>query len=170
MLVDPGGLHRVGKPAISAGAALKIENSKLKALHALWNAQCTRATLPARTAFGFDALRAWLGHIALIEVLSEPRQFRVRLFGSTLVKLAGRDLTAQWLDKSVPDDRVGAVLEPYYACVKEKTAVAQLQRYEGFGAKPPVLEQLLLPCSSDQTSIDTIVVGAYLDGDTVWSS
>ena len=170
MLVDPGQLRRAGKPAISVGAALKIENSKLKALHALWNTQCTGAALPARTAFGFDALRAWLGHVALIEVASEPRKFRVRLFGSSLVKLAGRDLTAQWLDKSVPDDRVGVLLEPYYTCVKERTAVAQSQRYESFGDKPPVLEQLLLPCSSDQTTIDVIVAAAYLDGDTVWSA
>ena len=92
------------------GSPLVIAHPKLQALHAFWDQMRGERALPHRAGFPFNALRIWLGHIALLDVLREPIQFKFRLFGTRLVELAGKDYTGQTLDKCVPADRVhGAV-------------------------------------------------------------
>ncbi len=119
--------------------------------------------LPARGAFPFETLRIWLGHIALVDVLREPAQFKFRLFGTRLVELAGRDLTGQTFDKCIPADRLAAAVEPYLECLARCGPVVRAVRYAAPGGAPFMLEQLLLPCASDQGAIDVIVAATYLE-------
>ena len=166
MLADPLRLRRKGQPRITHGVSLLMEHPKLRSLHAYWDQQRAGRDFADRSAFGFGPLKIWLGNIALIEVSREPLQFRMRLFGTNLVELAGKNYTTKWLDKCVPPALVPDLLEPYYECIKQGRPVARAQCYEAGDGTTPLLEQLLLPCSSDQTSIDLIVGAAYLERET----
>jgi hypothetical protein len=162
MLTDPIGFRRVGGASIE-GSPLVIGHPKLQALHAFWDQMRGERALPTRDAFPFEALRIWLGHIAIVEVLREPAQFRFRLFGTRLVELAGKDLTGQTFDKCVPPDRFAAAVDPYNECLARCGPVVRAVRYAAPGGAPFMLEQLLLPCASDQGAIDVIVAATYLE-------
>ena len=162
MLVDPIGFRRLGAASID-GSPLVIVHPKLQALHGLWELLRGERPLPPRAGFAFDALKTWLGHIAIVEILREPTRFRVRLFGTDLVELAGRDYTGQTLDKCVPSEQVATVLDWYHECLARCTPIARAARYAAPSGDRFILEQLLLPCSSDQEAVDVIVGAAYLE-------
>jgi hypothetical protein len=162
VLVDPVGLHRVQAISV-AGPSLVVTHPKLQALHGYWRTECRANGLPARTSFGSEGMRLWLGHVALIDVLREPVQFRVRLYGTQLANLNGADLSGKALDGCFARNKVAAALDPYYACMKYSAPVAFAHRYETNEQVPLVLEQILLPCAADGVNIDLIVGAAYLE-------
>jgi hypothetical protein len=162
MLADPIGFRRLGSASMK-GLPLIIAHPKLQALHALWGQLRGESMVPARSGFAFDVLKIWLGHVALVEVLREPTQFRVRLFGTRLVEWAGKDCTGRTLDDCVRADQVTDLLDPYHECLARCAPVVRAARYASPGGALFTLEQLLLLCSSDGDVVDVIVAAAYFD-------
>ena len=144
---------------------LAIKHPRLKTLHTFWDLTRGSRRYPARADFAFKDLRQWLGHIALIEVAQKPLRFRIRLLGTHLVEYAGRDHTGQWLDECVAPEQVDDALEPFIACVKAGAPVFRISRYVNPRASKSVLERLLLPCSSDQKTIDIVLGCTYVESD-----
>jgi len=52
--------------------------------------------LPARRHFDPVDVPKLLSNIGLIEVHENPRQFRIRLYGTALVSVMGEDYTGRW--------------------------------------------------------------------------
>lgn len=144
---------------------LAIKHPRLKTLHTFWDLTRGSRRYPARADFAFKDLRQWLGHIALLDVFRKPLRFRVRLLGTHLVDYAGADYTGRWLDECVAPEAVAEMLEPFIACIESGAPVFRHSRYINPRATKSVLERLLLPCSSDQKTIDIILGGTYVESE-----
>ena len=165
MLANPVGMRRLGPVSIS-GSSLVVSNPRLQALHSYWRAACGPHAVAAKEAFDFKNLRMWLGHIALIEVERDPIQFRFRLYGTYLAELAGADHTGKFLDQCFPRASVGPMLDPYYECVDSASPAAFAERYRLPNGERAIMEQLLLPCSSDRKQVDVVVGALYLEAES----
>ena len=145
---------------------LAIKHPRLKTLRTFWDLTRGSRRYPARADFAFKDLRQWLGHVALLDVVQRPLRFRVRLLGTRLVEFAGRDYTGEWLDECFAPDQVDDALEPYIACIKTGSPVFRISRDGSPRATKSALERLLLPCSSDQKTIDIVLAGTYVESET----
>jgi hypothetical protein len=142
---------------------LTITHPRLKTLHTFWDLTRGSRRFPARADFAFKDLRQWLGHIALVDVVHKPPRFRIRLLGTRLVEYAGQDHTGQWIDECVTPENVDGALEPFRSCVELAAPVVRHTRYVNPRAIRSTLERLLLPCSSDQQTIDIIMGCTYIE-------
>jgi hypothetical protein len=103
----------------------RIADPLLQKLYEYWETTRDGRSMPSRDDLDPVDMRFILGHVALIDVLRHPLQFRVRLQGTELVRWTGSDLTGQMLDElRYPETRavahrcLTAVVEsgfPYYA-------------------------------------------------------
>ena len=144
---------------------LAITHPRLKTLLTFWDLTRGGRPYPARADFAFKDLRQWLGHIALVDVVHKPQRFRIRLLGIRLVEYAGHDHTGQWIDECVESENIARALEPFRACVELAAPVVRHTRYVNPRAIRSTLERLLLPCSSDQQTIDIIMGCTYIEVD-----
>jgi hypothetical protein len=144
---------------------LAIKHPRLKTLHTFWDLKRGSRRYPARADFAFKDLHQWLGHLALVDVVQRPLRFRIRLLGTRLVEYAGKDHTGQWLDECVAPEHVAETLEPFLHCVEHGTPVVRHSRYVNPRAVRSTLERLLLPCSSDQQTIDVILGSTYVESE-----
>ncbi len=138
-----------------------VTTPKLLALAKFWCELSEYGRLPARSEFTPQNLRAWLGHIALVNVSEAPRRFRVRLMGEKLVSYAERDFTGLWLDECLPVEAQDGVLRPLRACCDAREPVYDNLAYIIPGLNRCYLHRLYLPCAEDGENIDTVMVGAY---------
>jgi hypothetical protein len=162
MLANPVGMQRLGAARPSNKSL--VEHPRLQALHGYWLGERGTHLVPAKEAFDFKNLKAWLGHVALIDVAHDPIRFRFRLYGTYLAELAGADLTGKSLDH-VALDRIDSALDPYLKCVTSMSPVAFSDRYRASNGAIGVVEQLLLPCSSDDEVVDIVVGALYLEAE-----
>jgi hypothetical protein len=138
------------------------ENPKLVSLLALWNRIRGDREFPARHDMGIEAFQPWFGHIAIIRLLDKPPpRLLVTLSGIELVKIFGADFTGKCLEDVVPRSAVAAVAEPYARCVAVRRPVHSRLRPGILRGNFHHLDRLLLPCSDDGKTIDTIIVGIY---------
>ncbi len=154
------GMQRLG-PVPGSGTPFAVSHARLQALHDYWREQRGEGNVAPKESFDFKALRAWLGHIALIDVERDPIRFRYRLYGTYLVRLAGADHTGKALDQCLHPDSVGCRPDCYLDCVRSASPVAHAERYKLANGNVAVVEQLLLPCSSNRTEVDVVVSALY---------
>lgn len=64
----------------------------------LWHRKRGARTMPARADFCPTEMKDLLPDMALFDVESAPRRYRVRLFGTGLALRSGLDLTGRYLD------------------------------------------------------------------------
>jgi hypothetical protein len=138
----------------------RIFDPRLRQLLAYWNKERGERPLPARTDIDPVELKFLLGYIMLLDVLPEPRQFRVRLQGTELQWWLGCDLTGKALDQ-LPSAELVAVAHDCLASTVETRAPFHKMGDELIGDMPRRFEALLLPLASDGVVID-IVLAAVL--------
>ncbi len=71
MLANFMGMRRLG-PVPVDGKSLALSHPRLQALQTYWREQCGEAAFAPKDAFDFNNLRAWLGHVALVDVERDP--------------------------------------------------------------------------------------------------
>jgi hypothetical protein len=86
---------------------------------ALWQRLKSGDQLPKRSDIRPEALAPWLGNIALVEVFSDPRRFRLRLVGTRIADVAGRDSTGKWFDELYSGADLVNLNEVYSASVDD---------------------------------------------------
>jgi hypothetical protein len=92
-------------PGPDPGAMLLPE---LGALYRFWRDAKGDRLIPSRREFGPEALRPWLGHLSVYELLPGGDDFRIRLEGTKIVALTGEDWTGRLV--SEVDARFGSDL------------------------------------------------------------
>jgi hypothetical protein len=149
---------------IEGSSQLRIEHPSLQSLYKLWDARRGIRRFPTRRDFLPEAdLHPWMGHLGIVEVEYCPQRFRVRLAGTEVAQYDGADFTGHYLDEIVPPNGRAEILSPYHACLRD-----QAPQYSSFvpplpGATYRKLHRLLLPCSSNGSEIDQIIVGIYAE-------
>ena len=146
-------------------AAVELERA-IAALRALWIQLRGEARVPLRSAFSPELLKPWLPNIVIVEAVgTPPPRFRVRLAGTAVVRLAGRDFTDKFLDDLIPPEQYEVTVAPYVraiaAGVPMEDDILNHQFIAPDGISLPV-RRLVMPCSSDGAHIDRFVVGLFL--------
>ncbi len=91
----------------------------LRAFHWWLAAEEARQGRPlARGDLALDKVYAWAPNLKIVEHDNDTRGFRVRLFGTELVEIYGRDLTGQVLDDVLPARSKDVLLEGYRQAVE----------------------------------------------------
>ncbi len=129
----------------------------LGALLDFWNRKRAGRRMPARDDFDVFELRAWLGHLHLVEVIDGGRDFLHRIYGTDLAVMFGIDLTGKGLD-AIPEVARDSVRRAYAAaCASREPVVVE---------DDPILqsnvqrvEDLILPLSTNGRVVDRLLIG-----------
>lgn len=139
---------------------------EFEAIQGRWRELCRDGHLPARADFPPESLTPWMGHIQIVERVSEGDmvRHRVRLAGTRIVYYEGRDNTGLFLDDVVPRDQRDEILEPYRRCAETRTPIYSAFYSCSEGAISSQLERLILPLAADGKTIDQFLVAIYRAG------
>jgi hypothetical protein len=140
----------------SADVSSEIRDERLLRFYLYWLEHKGARRCPSRRdidPLDFDYL---LGNVMLVDVLSDPLRFRVRLHGSNMVMRAGYDLTGKLVDDlPIPEYRK-YVIERCKGMVRTGTPLV-VQHDRVLGGQPQRYEALWLPFSSDGTQVTMLL-------------
>jgi hypothetical protein len=112
-----------------------------------------------------DALALPLGllpNILLVDVLSDPPDFRYRLIGTEITRFVGRDSTGRLLSEIPYPENVGERITKIYSAVAHAGEVLYVEDPADWASKDFVqMATLLLPATSDGRQID-LIFGAVM--------
>jgi hypothetical protein len=136
---------------------------EFEAIQGRWRELCHNGRLPARADFPPESLTPWMGHIQIVERVSEgdTSRYRVRLVGTRIVYYEGRDNTGLFLDDVIPMDQRDEILAPYARCAETREPVYSAFYSCSEAAISSQLERLILPLAADGATIDQFLVAVY---------
>jgi hypothetical protein len=133
---------------------------RLHALAAYWNDQSHDGSLPDQTAINPQAMRSWLGHLLLVDVIAGGEEFVYRVYGSGVADTFGRDMTGH-SPQQFPAHHVDIIQGPYRDAVADRaprfTAHILSIRERKFAA----WERVILPIANLRGAVDQLLVGIY---------
>jgi len=132
---------------------------EMNEIHAYWLAKRGQRRMPSRQDIDAVEIPRLLPNLMLIDVFHDPLRFRYRLIGTRVVDATGEDRTGRCFDSV---DFIAAnpiVREQYAACVASGEPVHSLEPfYRRDSGTAYDVERLLLPLSSDDATVDVILV------------
>jgi hypothetical protein len=133
---------------------------RLRALAAYWRDQSSDGSLPGQTAIDPQAMRAWLGHLLLVDVIAGGEEFVYRVYGSGVADTFGRDMTGH-SPREFPAHHVDIIQGPYRDAVAGRvprfTAHILSIRERKFAA----WERVILPIANLSGTVDQLLIGIY---------
>jgi hypothetical protein len=141
-----------------AGAA-DIPDPRLRGLFEHWDARRGERAMPARRDIDVIELAPWLGHLMLIDVLDAGREFRYRVYGSTLAEYYGHDFTGRTTEAVRPEARE-LVRREYRDVIAGRRPLLVL-RDRKIRYRTMRVAKLALPLSTDGIALDMLLVGSY---------
>ena len=135
----------------------------IKRLYLYWQGKCGARSMPARADIDPLEMRSMLGYLMLLDVLPVPQRFRVRLQGTELMWWIGRELTGLTLD-ALPASELVAFAG---RCLADVVASGAPYHWIGRHVLDDVMrryEALILPLSSDGSTVDMLLVGVRCRG------
>jgi hypothetical protein len=139
---------------------------EFEAIQGRWRELCRGGHLPGRADFPPESLTPWMGHIQIVERVSEGGRVRhrVRLAGTRIVYYEGRDNTGLFLDDVIPAEQRDEILEPYHRCAETRAPVYSAFYNCSEAAISSQLERLILPLAADGKTVDQFLVAIYRSG------
>jgi hypothetical protein len=139
---------------------------EFEAIQSRWRELCHDGQLPTRADFPPESLTPWMGHIQIVERVSDGDRLRhrVRLVGTRIVYYEGRDNTGLFLDDIVPIEQRDEILEPYRRCAETRAPVYGAFYSCSEAAVSSQLERLILPLAADGKTVDQFLVAIYRAG------
>ena len=144
---------------VSVDWAIDLFDHRLRQIHSHWTRLHRGTALPLRRDFRPSELRAVLPYVFLVEVLSEPRDFRLRHAGTHFEEFAQQKLSGKRVVEAFPPDFGASVLKLWGEAVESRRplhAIGQLWvpdrdyvRWEG----------LILPLAADDGTIEQLLGG-----------
>ncbi|MCK5268758.1 MAG: PAS domain-containing protein [Spirochaetes bacterium] len=83
--------------------------------------KCSEAVLPTRSQINPNEIKHILPHIAMMDVIDDGKDFRVRLIGSEVQRYLGRDCTGELLSEGQDFER--KFLTPWFQVLLKEKAV-----------------------------------------------
>lgn len=155
----PGQLLPAG--GMADGWDMPITHPGLARLYQQW-CDWAKGGLPRRDEITPEALRPWLGHLALTEIERNPLRIRYRLVGTLLTELAGCELTGRYVDELYSRKVRREVIEAYRGVTTQRQAHYRHVRF-WLVLKTIGYHRLILPFSSDGQHVDTCLLALYPD-------
>ena len=126
-------------------------------LYAYWQESRGAKRFPARTDIDPVDFSFALGRVSLVDVLATPRRFRFRLVSTVLTEHLGYEMTGKFLDQ-IPESEMRAYLERLYAVALERRNPLYARDEIVLDGRRWKHEALVLPLSSDDRSIDMLMI------------
>ncbi len=163
------GLLLPAAPALDAEAiAATIGHPGLARLYQLWLAWAVEAGavasggVPDRSEIRPEALRPWLGHLAIVEIERNPFRLRYRLVGTSLTELIGHELTGRYVDELYSRRVRREAIQAYRSVVETRRPHYRHARY-WLVLRTIGYHRLILPFARDGRLIDTCLLALYPD-------
>jgi hypothetical protein len=130
---------------------------KLKALLAVWEEKRGSHRMPSREDLPVQALKPWLGHLALLETAAGG--FRFRICGTELIPRCGGEATGRGLHELPPE--MGASIADILCCATDRSApvVAALILPHEDGTQ--LYSELVLPLRDRDLPSPLLLLGSY---------
>lgn len=138
----------------------------VKAVSDYWNSKRGARSMPARADLDPCDIPGLLPNLLLIDVAHNPLDFRYRLVGTIVDYHLREPRTGQWMS-SIPHQCAGSVIwSTLESVVTRKVPVASTIPYVGPHADYMLSEDIILPLSDDDVSVNMLLVAvAYVAKD-----
>lgn len=131
---------------------------ELETFLAFWEHLRGERAMPARADLDISAMKPWLGHLLLLDVLDE-RRFRYRIYGSKIAALLDRDLQGQEVDELPPEVRDEARRDYIQVVASRAAHFVILQRAIADGVCE--FGKLTLPLSDNGETVTKLLAAIY---------
>ena len=98
----------------------KVQHPALRGIHSHWETIRGTRPMPLRSDLSPVDIVPLLPHVLLIDVTSDPRDFRLRLVGTAIQQVTGRDMTGKMISEVFPADFYAEVHRDWSSVVDEK--------------------------------------------------
>ncbi|MDF1793122.1 MAG: PAS domain-containing protein [Thalassobaculaceae bacterium] len=137
-----------------------IDHPLLRQLLAYWESRRGNRAMPARRDLDPLDIPGLLRHLILLDVTHDPLRFRVRLYGTEVVDLRGRDLTGRYLYEGEMT-AIGEQTRPWNVAVVESRRPHHVTGpYTDISdGRIGTFHRLGLPLSEDGKRVDMLMTG-----------
>lgn len=141
---------------------VRVQHPRLRQLYAYWDDKRGDRPAPSKAEIDPVDIPHLLGHIFIYDVEQSPRDYVMRLFGTALTELFGRDVTGNRFAEIFPEEiNDPTIREEYDAVVDRWTPIAACRDARWSQKEHIRYERLLMPLSSDGRVVDRLLGGAY---------
>lgn len=143
--------------ATPIGASLEIANARLRRLYDYWEAKRGERVAPTRRDINPVEIPDLLGFVNIYEVRDDPRDFKIRLNGSEVAEMLGRDITGKYCSTVTSGPDAVRCKAAFNICV-DRRSPAIVETSLAFYDKPYITQTMIvLPLSSDGEWVDMII-------------
>jgi hypothetical protein len=132
---------------------------RLHQIHAYWKSCCRGRRMPARSDIDPVDVPALLPFIFLVDVLSDPRDFRFRLAGTHFRTFAGTEVTGRLVGDVFPPEFNAEVLYHWNNCVERQELAVGSGKLWVPERDHVEWEGIILPLSPDGTTVNMLLGG-----------
>ena len=125
-----------------------MRDSRTKRLYEHWLAKKGNRRAPRREDFQPEDFPDLLSSVFLVDVVGNPRRFRLRLVGTSIVTEYGQELTGRYMDEIDFDGVLTKVLEAYEEATRDWVPVMHHVEFTKDDARHLTYERVILPLSS----------------------
>jgi hypothetical protein len=136
-------------------------NPRLARLHDYWIGKCAGRPLPSRADIDPLEMREWLGNLLLAEFFGGVENYRVRIDGTNLIGVGGKDRTGKGSEVLTSDEERNLIAVQYGPVLDTAQPAyfeTQFLNSEGRHLRE---QKLLLPLSADGSSVNMVLAGIY---------
>jgi len=133
-----------------------FRTASVEAAFYYWSSKCGAEGLPGRADVRPDEMRAVLPHVFLVDVRHAPLEFRFRLVGTNICRLAGRNYTGHRLNEDEYGPHWGSVHQAYRRAVETAAPNVETRHAPWAGREFFFYERLIAPLSSDGRTVDML--------------
>lgn len=138
----------------------EISHPILRQLYDYWDGKRAGRPMPARGDLDPVDIPALLPHLILLDVTHDPLRFQVRLYGTGIVELRGRDLTGRYLYEGGATP-IGQQTRPWNVrTVEDRRPHYRTGEYTDISdGRSGTYYRLGLPLSGNGATVDMLMIG-----------
>lgn len=91
----------------------EIDSQLVLSFSRFWRECCDGGPVPDRLHFTPESLLPWIGHVQIVEVIDNGRDFFHRIVGTEIASVIGRDLSRKYVSRSAYKIGAEAMLARY---------------------------------------------------------
>jgi hypothetical protein len=136
------------------------EAGRLRSLGAYWESRAADGRPPGQEIVDPLALRPWLGHLLLVDVLDNASDFKYRLYGTGVAETFGEDMTGR-SPQGFPPHHVDIIVGPYRAVALDRRPRYTAHILSIQQRKFAAWERVILPIADANATVSQLLVGLH---------
>ncbi len=140
-----------------ASPSLTLRSERLRAAYAYWLGKCNGRAMPSLSDIDPADIPKLLPYVTLIDVLSNPLDFRYRLIGTEVRNISRGDYTGQRFSGIEGKGKDSVLWRGCELVVQSKAPISDSPPYVGSDPFVRDCENIMLPLSSDGLNVTMIL-------------